>query len=109
MFWVSKQFWSRSIFGLAIFTSAFLLFQVQLLLGKFLLPWFGGTSAVWATCLLFFQVVLFSGDIDGEQGTSTKTAPVALVHVCSVGFSDALGYHKPCDPGCGPCPITLGA
>src|SRR5438309_10654863 len=52
------NFWSRSIFGIAIFTSAFLLFQVQLLLGKFLLPWFGGTSAVWAPCLLFFQVLL---------------------------------------------------
>ena len=49
------------LFGLAIFSSAFLLFQVQLLLGKFLLPWFGGTSAVWATCLLFFQTVLFAG------------------------------------------------
>src|SRR5437764_10600162 len=55
------NFWSRSIFGIAIFTSAFLLFQVQLILGKFLLPWFGGTSAVWTTCLLFFQVLLFGG------------------------------------------------
>ena len=38
----------RFAFGFAIFTSAFLLFQVQLLLGKFLLPWFGGTSGIWA-------------------------------------------------------------
>ena len=53
-------FLSRSIFGIAIFASAFLLFQVQLLLGEFLLPWLGGTSAIWATCLLFFQV-LFLG------------------------------------------------
>jgi hypothetical protein len=52
---------SRLVFGLAIFTSAFLLFQVQLIMGKFLLPWFGGTSAVWTTCLLFFQVLLFAG------------------------------------------------
>src|SRR5437667_9329120 len=51
----------RLAFGLAIFTSAFLLFQVQLLLGKFLLPWFGGTSGIWATCLLFFQVLLLAG------------------------------------------------
>src|SRR5260370_10388333 len=56
-----ERFFARLAFGLAVFTSAFLLFQVQLLLGKFLLPWFGGTSAVWATCLLFFQVVLFGG------------------------------------------------
>src|SRR5712691_7338179 len=52
---------SRLVFGLAIFSSAFLLFQVQLIFGKFLLPWFGGTSAVWTTCLLFFQVLLFAG------------------------------------------------
>ena len=51
----------RFAFGFAIFTSAFLLFQVQLLLGKFLLPWFGGTSGIWATCLLFFQVLLLAG------------------------------------------------
>jgi hypothetical protein len=61
------NFWSRSIFSIAIFTSAFLLFQVQLLLGKFLLPWFGGTSAIWATCLLFFQVLLLGGYIYAHQ------------------------------------------
>lgn len=51
----------RFAFGFAIFISAFLLFQVQLLLGKFLLPWFGGTSRIWATCLLFFQILLLAG------------------------------------------------
>src|SRR5437868_11527846 len=51
----------RWIYGTAIFLSAFLLFDVQLIIGKFLLPWFGGTSAVWTTCLLFFQVFLFAG------------------------------------------------
>jgi hypothetical protein len=61
------HFWSRAIFGVAIFTSAFLLFQVQLLLGKFLLPWFGGTSSIWATCLLFFQVLLLGGYIYAHQ------------------------------------------
>src|SRR5262245_48175059 len=47
--------------ALAIFVSAFLLFQVQPLLGKFILPWFGGTPAVWTTAMLFFQVALFGG------------------------------------------------
>jgi len=61
------KFWRRAIFGIAIFTSAFLLFQVQLLLGKFLLPWFGGTSAIWATCLLFFQVLLLGGYVYAHQ------------------------------------------
>src|SRR3954468_13411473 len=51
----------RWIYGTAIFLSAFLLFDVQLLVVKFLLPWFGGTSAVWTTCMLFYQVLLLVG------------------------------------------------
>ena len=50
-----------TVFASAIFISAFLLFQVQPLLGKFILPWFGGSPAVWTTCMLFFQVTLFLG------------------------------------------------
>jgi len=44
-----------------IFFSAFLLFQIQPMLGKFILPWFGGTPAVWSTTMLFFQVLLTGG------------------------------------------------
>jgi hypothetical protein len=43
------------------FFSAFLLFWTQLILGKFIPPWFGGAPAVWTTCILFFQVVLLAG------------------------------------------------
>lgn len=50
-----------SAFALTIFTGAFLLFQVQPLIGKYILPWFGGSPAVWTTCLLFFQVFLLGG------------------------------------------------
>src|SRR6476620_10565596 len=53
----------RISFGLTIFLSAFLLFWVQLLLGKYILPWFGGAPAVWTTCMLFFQVLLLGGYI----------------------------------------------
>jgi hypothetical protein len=49
------------LYGLAIFASAFLLFQVQPLITKIILPWFGGVAAVWTVCLLFFQVVLLAG------------------------------------------------
>lgn len=49
------------LFSLAIFLSAFLLFQIQPLIGKFILPWFGGTPGVWTTCMLVFQVLLFGG------------------------------------------------
>ena len=44
-----------------IFLGAFLLFQVQPVISKMILPWFGGSPAVWTTCLLFFQVALLGG------------------------------------------------
>src|SRR5262245_13051308 len=48
-------------FAATIFLSAFLLFLVQPLIGKFLLPWFGGGAGVWGACLVFFQVMLLIG------------------------------------------------
>ena len=50
-----------AIYGLVIFASAFLLFAVEPLIAKLILPWFGGVAAVWSVCLLFFQVVLLLG------------------------------------------------
>ena len=49
------------ILSLLSLLSAFLLFQVQPLISKFILPWFGGSPGVWTTCMLFFQVILFLG------------------------------------------------
>ena len=49
------------LYMLTIFLSAFLLFQVQPLIGRFILPWFGGGPAVWTTCMLFFQTALLAG------------------------------------------------
>jgi hypothetical protein len=48
-------------YAATIFLSAFLLFQVQPLIAKFILPWFGGSAAVWSATLLFFQLVLLAG------------------------------------------------
>ena len=48
-------------YALTIFVGAFLLFQVQPLIAKYILPWFGGGPAVWTTAMLFFQVVLLGG------------------------------------------------
>src|SRR3989304_9762536 len=48
-------------FAVRIFLSAFLLFQIQPMIGKFILPVFGGTPAVWSTVMLFFQVLLTGG------------------------------------------------
>ncbi len=49
------------LFGATLFASAFLLFSVQPLIAKLLLPVYGGTPAVWNTCLLFFQLLLLAG------------------------------------------------
>ncbi len=48
-------------FALTIFSGAFLLFQVQPLMARYILPWFGGSPAVWTTCMLFFQFFLLIG------------------------------------------------
>ena len=53
--------WPRLTFALTILLGAFLLFQVQPLVSKAILPWFGGCPAVWTTCMLFFQTLLFGG------------------------------------------------
>ena len=48
-------------FALTIFVGAFLLFQIEPIIGRYILPWFGGAPGVWTACLLFFQVLLLCG------------------------------------------------
>jgi len=50
-----------TLYAVTIFLSAFLLFQVQPLIAKMILPWFGGSAAVWSASLLFFQLLLLAG------------------------------------------------
>ncbi len=52
---------SLALYAATIFVGAFLLFQVQPLIGKYVLPWFGGSAGVWAASLLFFQLFLLLG------------------------------------------------
>jgi SAM-dependent methyltransferase len=49
------------LYAATIFVSAFLLFLVQPVMAKQILPWFGGSAAVWTTCLVFFQTALLAG------------------------------------------------
>lgn len=49
------------LYTATVFLSAFLLFQIQPVIARMILPWFGGSSAVWSVCMLFFQVGLMSG------------------------------------------------
>lgn len=78
-----------SLFALSIFLSAFLLFQIQPLIGKFILPWFGGAPAVWSTVMLFFQVLLTGGYAYAFWliGRSKKQA---IVHVALIAFAIAV-------------------
>jgi hypothetical protein len=50
-----------AIYAVTVFLSAFLLFLVQPLIAKLILPWFGGSAVVWNTCMLFFQMLLLAG------------------------------------------------
>ncbi len=72
----------------AIFLSAFLLFQVQPLAGKELLPWFGGSAEVWSACLLFFQAVLFLGYLYAHLiGTRLAPRSQGLAHLALLALS----------------------
>jgi hypothetical protein len=58
---VQSNRWLIIIHAATIFLSALLLFQVQPIISRFILPWFGGTPAVWTTAMLFFQTLLLAG------------------------------------------------
>jgi hypothetical protein len=84
------------IYAVAIFVSAFLLFQIQPLISKRILPWFGGTPAVWTTCLLFFQTVLFAGYAYAHWSNSwLKPRQQALVHAALILFALILMHAIP--------------
>lgn len=72
----------RLIYILTIFLGAFLLFQVQPIIAKILLPWFGGAAAVWITCMLFFQIVLLVGYVYAHWLINRlKPATQSRVHI----------------------------
>jgi len=69
------------LYAFTIFVSAFLLFQVQPIIAKMILPWFGGGAAVWTTCMLFFQLLLVGGYLYAHWTTRSLSARTqAIVH-----------------------------
>jgi len=68
------SWWQAAVFALTVFLSAFLLFQVQLLVGKRILPWFGGSAAVWTTSLLVYQLLLLAGYVYSHSVFSRLTS-----------------------------------
>lgn len=93
-------------YAITIFTGAFLLFQVEPLLARYILPWFGGTSAVWITCMLFFQLVLVVGYAYSHLiATRLQPRMQAIVHIAIVCAcvllmgTLALTWQSPITPG----------
>ncbi|MFM9146978.1 MAG: ferrichrome ABC transporter permease, partial [Verrucomicrobiota bacterium] len=91
-------------FSLAIFWGALLLFLVQPLIAKYILPWFGGSPAVWTTCMLFFQLLLLAGYAYAHFSTTRlRTRTQVVTHLALLGVSLLLlpiapGDHwKPAD------------
>jgi len=68
------------LYAFTIFLGAFLLFAVQPIMGKYLLPFFGGSSSVWAISLLFFTGVLFVGYAYVQALSRLEPRRQALVH-----------------------------
>lgn len=89
------------LFGLTIFLSALLAFQIQPLIAKLILPWFGGAAAVWTTCLVFFQVVLLLGYAYAHGLTSWfRPANQTRIHLTLLAVS-LLALPVIPDPGVG--------
>jgi hypothetical protein len=80
------------VYVVSIFLSAFLLFQIQPMIAKYILPWFGGINTVWSTVMLFFQVLLTGGYAYGhyligriKPGRQWKVHTVLLaISVCLI-------------------------
>jgi hypothetical protein len=96
------------LFAVTIFLGAFLLFQVQPIVGKHILPWFGGVPAVWTTCMLFFQIVLLGGYAYAHGAVRRLTARrQRALHLLLLAFSVlllltlALRWGSPILPGPG--------
>jgi hypothetical protein len=79
------------LFASTITLSAFLLFLVQPIIAKQILPWFGGSAAVWTTCMVFFQLVLLAGYFYSDV-LIRRAAPrrQAIVHTVLLVASLAL-------------------
>lgn len=74
-------------FAATILLSAFLLFQVQPLIAKLILPWFGGSAAVWTSCMLFFQLALLGGYAYAHWLNSRKGTLQTWIHLGLLALS----------------------
>ena len=75
------------LYAVTISLSAFLLFEVQPVIAKMILPWFGGSSAVWSTCMLFFQIVLLLGYVYAHCLNKLPPRKQAMAHIFLLAIS----------------------
>src|SRR5271155_3187339 len=75
------------LFAATILLSAFLLFQVQPLIAKLILPWFGGSAAVWTSCMLFFQMALLGGYAYAHWLNGQPASRQMAIHVGLIALS----------------------
>ena len=100
-------------FLFSIFLSAFLLFQIQPMIARTILPWFGGTSAVWSTVQMFFQVLL-TGGYAYANWLSGKGRRREIVHLVLLGVSLGLmlvlglAWKSPITPDASWKPVQSG-
>ncbi len=73
--------WITALFAGAILLSAFLLFLIQPLISKYILPWFGGGTAVWTAAMMFFQVLLLGGYLYAHGLSRLNPRAQALIHL----------------------------
>jgi hypothetical protein len=79
------------LYALTIFLSAFLLFQIQPMIAKMILPWFGGSAAVWITAMLFFQTALLGGYLYAHWSIRKLTPRMqTTLHAALLGMSILL-------------------
>jgi SAM-dependent methyltransferase len=77
-----------SLYAVAIFLGAFLLFQVEPILAKLIHPWFGGSAAVWTICLVFFQTGLLAGYLYAHWSASALGPRMqSVLHLTLLGLS----------------------
>jgi len=74
-------------YAATIFLSSFLLFLVQPIIAKQILPWFGGSAAVWTTCLVFFQSVLLAGYAYADWTSRLGSRRQGFLHLALLAVS----------------------
>src|SRR5713226_3030170 len=92
---ISKSGRMLAYFSLTLFVSATLLFLVQPMIGKMILPQLGGTPAVWNTCMVFFQAVLLVGYGYTHLLTTTQTTKRQIIIQSCLLFSPFLLFMFP--------------